>query len=400
MKTLSLKNDLYWVGILDSQLRVFDIIMRTEYGTTYNSYVIKGSEKTVLVETAKEKFYDEYLQKVTEVTEIADIDYIVVNHTEPDHAGSICRLLELNPGIKIVGTACAIGFLRHIVNKDFDSISVKENDTLSLGNKTLQFMVLPNLHWPDTMYTYIEEDNVLFTCDSFGAHYSHEGVLRSTVTDENGYMHATKYYFDNIIAPFKKPFMIKALDRIKGLDIQMICTGHGPVLDSHIKEIIEKYTEWCRDVNPNQRITVIIPYVSAYGYTKMLAEKITLGIRDSGDIDVRLYDLVVSDPSDVLKEITHADGILLGTPTILGQALKPVWDLTTSMFPSIHGGKLASAFGSYGWSGEGVPHIIERLKQLKFDVIDGIRVRFKPNEDELNEAYQFGLNFGSILLKK
>lgn len=400
MHTIRLKDGLYWSGIIDKELRVFDIIMETEFGTTYNSYLLLGSEKTAIVETAKAKFTDEYIAALSKLTDISKIDYIIMNHTEPDHSGSIERLLDINPNIKIVGTMGAVSFLKKIVNRSFDSITVKENNTLSLGNKTLIFMILPNLHWPDTMYTYLVEDKVLFTCDSFGAHYAHDGVLRSTVTDEDGYMRAAKYYFDNIIGPFKTPCMTKALDRIKDLEISMICTGHGPVLDSHVDEIISLYKKWCDVKNPNTKKTVIIPYVSAYGYTAQLAGEIERGISASGDIDVRKYDMVYADKSVVMNEIFFADGLLFGTPTILGDALRPIWDITTSMLPPVHGGKLACAFGSYGWSGEGVPNITERLKQLKLKVLDGYRIRFKPSEAELEEAYAFGYNFGCVLLGK
>lgn len=399
METLELKQNLYWTGIKDKDLRVFDIIMETEFGTTYNSYLIKGSEKTALFETAKFKFFDTYLAELKQLVDISKIDYIIVDHTEPDHAGSVEKLIEMNPNIKIVGTAVAISFLKNIVNRDFYSIAVKENDTLSLGDKTLHFMILPNLHWPDTMYTYVEEDKVLVTCDSFGSHYTFDGVLRSQVTDEEGYMRALKYYFDNIIGPFK-PYMLKALERIENLDIEMICTGHGPVLDSKIPEILDTYRKWSTVVNPNQEKTVVIPYVSAYGYTAEIAEEIAKGIRESGKIDVHLYDCVTADQGEILADIGFADGILFGTPTIVGEALKPIWDLTTSMFACTHGGKLASAFGSFGWSGEGVGHILERLKQLRMKVVDGLKIKFKPGKNDLIEAYDYGYDFGCILLDK
>ena len=148
MKPTELKKDLYWTGICDTELRVFDIIMETEFGTTYNSYLIKGSKRTALIETAKYKFFDSYVKKLESLTDLSKIDYIIVNHTEPDHAGSVEKLIELNPNIKIVGTAAALGFLKNIVNRDFYSIAVKENDVLSLGDKNLRFMILPNLHWP------------------------------------------------------------------------------------------------------------------------------------------------------------------------------------------------------------------------------------------------------------
>ena len=399
MKALKLRDNFYWTGIVDADLRVFDIIMYTEFGTTYNSYVLKTGDKTILFETAKEKFFDDYLEKLKEITDVESIDYLVVEHTEPDHAGSVERLLDLNPGMKIIATGCALGFLKEIVNRDFTGIPARDNMTMKIGDRTLRFLFVPNLHWPDTMYTYIEEEQILVTCDSFGSHYGFDDVLLSKVTDWEGYMRATKYYYDNIIGPFK-PFMLKALERVRELDISMICTGHGPVIDDKIDFILNTYEEWSTVVNPNPKKTVIMPYVSAYGYTKSLAEKIAEGIRASGDIDVRAYDMVEADQAKVLEELGFADGILFGSPTIVGEALKPIWDLTTSIFAGTHGGKLASAFGSYGWSGEAVPHLIERLKQLNMKVTEGFRVRFKPDENQLQDAFDYGFNFGCLLQEK
>ena len=399
MKALKLRENFYWTGIVDADLRVFDIIMYTEFGTTYNSYVLKTGDKTILFETAKEKFFDDYLEKLKEITDVESIDYLVVEHTEPDHAGSVERLLDLNPGMKIIATGCALGFLKEIVNRDFTGIPARDNMTMKIGDRTLRFLFVPNLHWPDTMYTYIEEEQILVTCDSFGSHYGFDDVLLSKVTDWEGYMRATKYYYDNIIGPFK-PFMLKALERVRELDISMICTGHGPVIDDKIDFILNTYEEWSTVVNPNPKKTVIMPYVSAYGYTKSLAEKIAEGIRASGDIDVRAYDMVEADQAKVLEELGFADGILFGSPTIVGEALKPIWDLTTSIFAGTHGGKLASAFGSYGWSGEAVPHLIERLKQLNMKVTEGFRVRFKPDENQLQDAFDYGFNFGCLLQEK
>ena len=399
-KALKLRENFYWAGILDDTLRVFDIIMYTEFGTTYNSYLYKAGDKVILFETVKEKFFDDYLKELEKLVDVTKIDYLVVNHTEPDHAGSVQRLLELNPGLKVIATPTAISFLQNIVNGDFCSIAVKDEQEMKIGNITLRFLHVPNLHWPDTMYTYIEEEQALVTCDSFGSHYSFDEILVSRVTNQEDYWKATKYYFDCIIGPFK-PFMLQALERVRQLDVSMICTGHGPVLDTDIDKMYNTYEEWCTVVNPNQKKTVVIPYVSAYGYTGQLAEEIAKGIADSGDIDVRSYDMVTADQAKVLEELGFADGILFGTPTIVGEALKPIWDLTTSIFAGTHGGKLASAFGSYGWSGEGVPHIIERLHQLRMRVPDeGFRVRFKPSEVDLLNAYDYGYNFGCLLQDK
>lgn len=401
MDSKKLNDNLYWVGVLDKDLRVFDIIMYTEFGTTYNSYVLKGSEKTALFESAKAKFFDDYFEKVTQITPIEDIEYVIVDHTEPDHAGSIEKLVEMNPNIKVVGSAVAISFLKHIVNRDFYSVVVKDGDTLSLGDKTIRFYSVPNLHWPDTIYSYIEEDKVLVTCDSFGSHYAHDGILRSTVTDYEGYMRATKYYFDNILGPFKQPYMADALKLVREeLKPAMICPGHGPVLDSDLDDLYEKYAEWCGEAAENQSKKVVIPYVSAYGYTAQLAEKIADGLKASGDFDVKLFDMVTSSKDEVLGEIAAADGVLFGTPTILQEALNPIWDLTINMYPPVHGGKYASAFGSYGWSGEAVSHLTQRLEQLNMKVMKGLRVRLKPSDKDLTDAYDFGYGFGCFMQQK
>lgn len=402
MKTLKISDSIYWNGALDPDLKVFDIVMTPEFGTTYNSYVLKGSHATALFETAKELFWDEYRASLESLGVMGSIDYIIMNHTEPDHAGSAAKIIELNPGAVVVGTATAISFLKEIVNREFRSIAVNDGDTLSLGDKTLKFMILPNLHWPDTMYTYVVEEKALFPCDSFGSHYSHEGILRSTVTDEEGYWRATKYYFDAIIGPFKDPYMINALDRIKDLDIKLICPGHGPVHDCRIQELMQTYREWCTDAQiQREGKLVVMPYVSAYGYTGQLAAKIAEGIKErSESIEIRMYDMVTADAAQVGAELAQADGILMGTPTIIGEALAPIWQLTLGMFPPTHKGKLAGAFGSYGWSGEGVPHITERLKQLQMRVVDGFSVRLRPSEKQLLDARDFGYNFACELLKK
>ena len=400
MNALKLNDSLYWVGVLDRDLRVFDIIMHTEFGTTYNSYVLKGSEKSALFETAKATFFEDYLQTVTQITPIEDIAYVIVDHTEPDHAGSIAKLLDINPRIKVVGSATAITFLKHIVNRDFYHIVVSDGDSISLGDKTIRFYSVPNLHWPDTIYSHIEEDGVLVTCDSFGSHYAHEGILRSTVTDYEGYMRATKYYFDMILGPFKQPYMADALRLVREqLKPAMICTGHGPVLDSHLEDLYEHYDAWCKVPEATGK-KVVIPYVSSYGYTAQLAETIAEGLKASGDFDIKSYDMVMANKEEVLAELAGADGILLGSPTILQEALNPIWDLTINLYPAVHGGKFAAAFGSYGWSGEAVDHLTQRLEQLNMKVMRGLKVRMKPSEADLTDAFDFGYAFGSFMQRK
>ena len=394
MNVLQLKEGVIWVGIMDTRLRTFDIIMETKFGTTYNSYLVKGKEKTALIETAKANFAKEYIRNVESVQPISEIDYIVVNHTEPDHVGSLVRLLEINPSIEVYGTTAAINNLKAILNRPFNGHPVKEGDTLQLGGKTLQFLMTPQLHWPDTMYTYLQEDGVLFTCDSFGAHYCHAAVLRSTITAEKDYQESLKYYFDCILGPFK-PFMLKALDKVGSLPVSMICPGHGPVLDSRLDELQDIYRKWCAPQAKEQK-SVVIAYVSAYGYTKAMAEQIAAGIESAG-AKVKLYDLETADRTSLANDFTEADGILLGSPTILGDAVKPVYDAASMMNPVVHGKKHAGAFGSYGWSGEAVSNLTERLTQLKMKTVDGLKIKFKPGEEELEQCKAFGIEFARLL---
>lgn len=257
----------------------------------------------------------------------------------------------------------------------------------------------PNLHWPDTMFTYIPEEKIMVTCDAFGGHYCDEGITNDNIKDKEEYIGAVKFYFDSILAPFKKD-VLAGYEKVKDLEIDIIANGHGPVIVEDTHEIIELYKELATEVNPNNKTTVVIPYVSAYGYTKLIADKIRDGIEAAGDIDVRMHDMVGADFDQVMNELYFADGFLLGTPTMVGEALEPIWEIASHMNAKMYGGKVASAFGSYGWSGEGVPHIMQRLGQLKLKIYkDGIKFRFKPSEDEQKEAFEFGKGFGEAVLK-
>lgn len=394
-KAKEVKTGIYWVGALDYDIRVFDVVMYTDYGTTYNAYFVKGSEKTALFETVKDRFFDEFLERLNEVGSVEDIDYLVVNHTEPDHVGSVAKLLALNPNITVVGTGTAIKFLKDITNGSFKSIIAKAGTTLELGDKTVQFIMAPFLHWPDTMYSYIEEDATLITCDSFGCHYCDEKVFNDDI--EGDFIDSYKYYFDMIMGPFK-PHVLQALHKIKDLDLDIICPGHGPVLRKDLDRYLGLYKTWATE-KKRDKPSVVIAYVSAYGYTKKLAGRIAEGINVIGGIDVILFDLVENDKAEVMNEISLAKGLLLGSPTIVSDALPPIWDILASLNAVVHKGTLAGAFGSYGWSGEAVPNIEGRLKQLRLKMpVEGLKVRFNPSEEELQDAFEYGEKFGEAIL--
>ncbi|MCD2346309.1 FAD-dependent oxidoreductase [Clostridium guangxiense] len=394
MKAIEIKKDIYWVGALDPGLRIFDIVMYTPYGTTYNSYIVKGSKKTAIFETVKEKFFDEYLARLESLNiDIKNIDYIVVDHTEPDHAGSVEKLLDIAKNAKVVGSSTAIKFLQNIVNHSFEYIEVKDGSSLDLGGKTLKFISAPLLHWPDTIYTYVPEEKLLITCDSFGCHYSSEKIFNDLIEDKEKYMDALKYYFDCIMGPFK-PYVLKAYNKIKDLPIDIICPGHGPILRDNPKKVVELYKKWSTedDISKNKEITIC--YVSAYGYTKEIAHKIAEGIKSVDNFTINSFDVIYSKEEEIISKINSSIGLLFGSPTITSDALRPIYDVINSLNPIIHGGRFAGAFGSYGWSGEAVPNIEERLKQLRMKLpVPGLKINFKPSKEDNNRAYNFGRSF-------
>lgn len=388
--------DITWVGVLDKNLRVFDIIMETKTGTTYNSYIVRGTQKTVLFETAKDKFHAEFMANVKEVCRPEEIDYIVVDHTEPDHTGSLALLLKEATNATVLGSQTAINFLQEILNEPFPHQVVTEKDTIDLGGKTLQFLSVPMLHWPDSIYTYIPEIKALFSCDSFGCHYADEHVFNDLI--EGDFLEAYKYYFDNIMGPYKFPFMHNAVQRVKALPIEFIGNGHGPVLRSDIPKYIQMYDEWSLPDDHTQNRVAIV-YVSAYGYTASLAKQIESGLQAGGITNVKMFDLVTDSMDEAKAAIEEAEGILLGSPTMVGDALPPVYEAMVGLNPVIHKYKFAGAFGSYAWSGEGVPNITARLEQLRMHLpLPGLRVRLKPSEDDLKAAFKFGEDFAGAML--
>jgi NADH oxidase (H2O-forming) len=395
--TLDIARDVSWIGILDRDIITFDIVMETNYGTTYNSYFINAEKKTI-IDTAKGDFKDLYLEKLRSVVNPKDINFIVVTHTEPDHSGCLKYLLELAPYAVVYGSRQAINYLQEMVGRPFQFSFVKDGDILDLGNKKLHFINAPNLHWPDTIYAFLEEDKMLFTCDSFGAHYCHEAMFDDLVGDYN---EAFKYYFDVILKPFSQ-FMIKAIEKIKSLNINVICPGHGPILRSTWQEklkMTEKFAEQyiadslCLDNN------ILITYVSAYGYTKQMAEAIAVGIRKVVDFKINIVDIETILPGELEEFIVRSKSILIGSPTINQNTLLPVYKMFALINPLRDRGKKAAAFGSYGWSGEAVKLIESQLKALKLDVVmEGISIKFSPDEKKYEKMVEFGSNFANHLI--
>lgn len=395
-KVLDITNDVKWIGVLDYDIVTFDVVMETKYGTTYNSYLI-NADKIAVVETVKYKFWDTYLNKIKTLVDPAKIEYIILNHTEPDHSGNVENLMKLAPEAVVVGSGNAIRYMRDMLGHDFKSMQVKDGDTLSLGNKTLRFISAPNLHWPDSIYTYLEDDKLLFTCDSFGAHYCHEAMYDDLTGD---YADAFKYYFDVILKPFSK-FMLKAIEKIRPLEINTICTGHGPILRSTWKEKVALSEKLSLEAMADPiKSRVFIPYVSAYQNTKVLANSIADGVKSVGDIEVHVCDIETMSLAEIDEHLAKASGIIVGSPTINQNILLQIYQLFALINPIRDRGKLAGCFGSYGWSGEGARLIESNLSNLKLKMMDEpLFFKFSPHEDELKKGFDYGVKFGKAILE-
>ena len=391
MRSVEIHKGVLWVGALDPQLRVFDVIMKAENGTTYNSYLIRGSNRTALVDTVKEKFADELLANLASHIEIETLDYVILNHTEPDHSGALPRLLEKAKNAKVVISKTGEPFLRQLLGRDVRPLRVGNNDSLDLGDRQLKFISAPFLHWPDTMFTYLE-GGILFPCDFLGSHYCDDRLYDDVVDD---FSHSFRYYFDVIMRPFKQ-YALQAIQKIESLKIDMIAPSHGPILRSDPKKYVAKYKEWSEPAQKEGKDLMVL-YASAYGSTARMAREIAKAANATG-VGTSVMDVTAVDAAGLLARIEDCDAMAVGSPTINGDAVKPVWDFLSSLATLKIRGKIGAAFGSYAWSGEAPDLILERLKGLKFKVIEPpLKASLIATEQELEKCWELGLKIAESL---
>lgn len=392
---VKLTNNTSWVGIRDYEIKNFDLVMETKHGTTYNSYFINAQNKT-LIDSAKEKFWTVYKEKIEKVTNIKDIKFLITTHTEPDHSGSIKHLLEINPDIIIYGSGQAIRFLSEMIDIPFKSVTIKDGDILDLGDMKLRFLSTPNLHWPDTIYVYLEEEGLLFSSDSFAAHYCEEKMIDNEVENfDDEFI----YYFNVILRPYSK-FMLKAIEKISDLKINAICPSHGPILKNTWKDKInltKKLAEEYISSIEKTEINVLIAYVSAYGFTGQIAKFIAQGLNESGIKNIHIVDIENLSLEEMEDLIIKHNAYLIGSPTLNQNAALHIYKFLGLFSPLRDKGKKASSFGSFGWSGEAVKIIENQLKSLKLDVLEGLSIKFSPFDNKIKESIKFGKKFAEFL---
>lgn len=403
-KAVEFADGVYWIGALDPTLRTFDIILSTANGTTYNSYLVRGCDGVAVIDTVKDNCSEEFFARLESQVDYADIKVIVLNHLEPDHTGALPELMRRAPQAQLYISQRATSMLKALLKPmggDFEYTTVMTGDSVSLGNRTLSFLHTPFLHWPDTQCTYLEEEGVLFSGDVFGCHFCDKRLFNDLVGD---FRFSFDYYYAHIMRPFKQ-HVLEALKLIEPLQLRQIAPTHGPILRERPRRYVAHYRELStssltREIGGNQQSLVVF-YMSSYGNTAKMAEEITAGADEIEGVRVSLYDLEGGETDPFVDLIEEADALLFGSPTINGDAVKPVWDILSSLAVVNLKGKIGGAFGSYGWSGEAVRMIEDRMRGLKMQIpYEGLRVKLIPTEEELEECRQFGRQIAERLTGK
>ncbi|MFC1566261.1 FprA family A-type flavoprotein [bacterium] len=379
MKAVEIKDNIFWVGGIDWNLREFHGY-KTQKGSTYNSYLLID-EKVVLVDTVKDYKYDEMLERIKSVIDLSKIDYVVVNHVEMDHSGSLPEFLELVPNAKIITSQKGLDGLKIHYKQDFDAEIVSTGSTFNIGKRNLNFVQIPMVHWPDSMVTYIPEDKLLIPNDAFGQHIASYERFDDEL-DLGIIMEQAAKYYANIVLPFGQQVQ-KALTVVGGLAIDMIAPSHGIIWRKNISEIVSRYTAWAN--NDTVRKAVIV-YDSMWHSTEKIAKSIYDAFEDK-NIKAVLIDLKSSHISDAMTEVLDAEYICVGSPTLNNNMLPTVASFLTYLKGLAPKDRKYLAFGSYGWGGQSVKQIDEILSGMGFEkVIDPIRVNYVPSEDQLTEV--------------
>ena len=392
----------HWVGALDPDLRQFDIILRTANGTSYNAYAVRGADGVAVIDTVKAEFAEDFFQRLWACCRPDEIRAIVLNHLEPDQTGALPELLEAAPQARVYLSRPALRMLKGLVKGGVseDRLVVVEDETrVELGGRSLRFVATPYLHWPDTQCTWVEEEGILFSGDVFGCHFCDDRLFNDRVGD---FRFSFDYYYRHIMRPFRE-HVLAALELIEPLPLRLLAPAHGPVLRETPAAYVRRYRqlaapELAHDDTSREK-TLLVFYISAYGNTARMARAVVDGAETVDGVRVSLYDLAGGEPGPFVDLVEEADALVFGSPTINGDAVKPVWDLLSSLTLVKIKGKIGAAFGSYGWSGEAVGLIEDRLRGLKLRVPrPGVKVKLIPTDEELADCHLLGRDLAEQLM--
>jgi anaerobic nitric oxide reductase flavorubredoxin len=396
MPPVEIKSDIYWIGVNDRTTDLFEGLWPiTQEGVSYNTYLI-NDEKKAIVDLTKALKTDEFFDQINQITDLSQLDYVIINHIEPDHSGVIRTLRQVAPHVTILGTAKT-----HAMLESFYSITegvqvVKDGDTLSLGKHTLHFLSTPFVHWPETMMTYEASERILFSCDAFGSY----GALRGAIFDDEYddlefYKQEALRYYVNIVALFSSP-VLKAIAKLADVPVSIIAPSHGLVWRGNPQLIVDLYRQWAEYATGPTEVGITLIYGSMYGNTEKMMNAVAQGISLEG-VPLTIFDAAHTHVSYILPYLWTRQGVMVGAPTYEGSLFPPVAQVLDMAVRKRIRNKKVARFGSYGWSGGAQRHFERIIEPLKWELMDSFEFMGGPTEEDLRHGEEFGTRFARLV---
>ncbi len=399
MPAVKMRPGVFWIGVNDRTTDLFEGIWPiTDEGVSYNSYLIKD-KKTVLIDLAKSIKVDEFFGNLQELTDISKIDYVVINHMEPDHTGILSTLRQLAPDVVIIGSEKTKEMLASFYGLTENIKVVKDGEALDIGNRQLVFFSTPGVHWPETIMTYDDREKILFSCDGFGGY----GALRGSIFDDTCidiafYEQEALRYFVNIVALFNKP-TLKAINKLSGVNVEIIAPSHGLIWRKNPRRIFDLYRKWCEYAGGTSEHGITLVYGSMYGNTERMMNAVAQGI-SKRKVPFRIFDAARTHVSYILPSLWTKRGVMIGAPTYEVSLFPPMADVLNMAVRKRIKNKKAAYFGSYGWSGGALREMQKIIEPLKWDLTDTFEFLGAPTEEDIKKAEEFGARFAELVKKE
>jgi len=396
MPPIEIAPDVFWVGVNDRETDLFESMWPIqESGVSYNTYLIRD-EKNVVIDLSKEMMTEPFIQQLKSVIDPSELDYIILNHMEPDHTGALTAIRELAPDAVILGTPLVKGFLQNFYNIAEGFKPVSDGETISLGKYTLQFAHTPNVHWPETMMTYLQEEKILFSCDGFGGYGTvPDSIFDDTCENLEYYERESLRYFATIVSVFSKPVLM-ALKKLSSLEVSMIAPSHGLIWRGNPGRIVELYRTWSNYARGPARPEITLLYGSMYGNTARMADAVAEGIERAGVPFVKI-DVARTEISRILPELLTRQGVFVAAPTYEGELFPPMAAVLRMAAQKRIRSRLSAWAGSYGWKSAAESHYEELIRPMRWEKFDGQEFAGAPMEDDLAAGVSLGEKFAEAV---
>lgn len=398
MPAVEIKPDVYWIGVNDRTTDLFEGLWPiTEEGVSYNAYLI-NDEKKAIVDLSKALKTDEFFDRIAEIVAVSEIDYVVINHMEPDHTGVLRTLRKIAPGATILGSAKTKKMLESFYGITEKVRVVEDGEALSLGRRTLQFFSTPFVHWPETMMTFETSHRILFSCDAFGSY----GALRGAIFDDECkdlgfYQKEALRYYVNIVAKFSKP-VLKAIGKLADVPVEIIAPSHGLIWRKNPRLIVDLYKKWAEYASGETEAGITLIYGSMYGNTETMMNAVAQGISRVG-VPLEIFDAARTHVSYILPSLWTKAGVMVGAPTYEGTLFPPMAQVLEMATLKRVLNKKVAMFGSYGWSGGALKHLKKIIEPVRWEMVDSLEFVGKPSDEDLKKGAEFGASFAEIILR-